>query len=316
MRKYLSLLLVFALCVTLTGCLDLDSLMSRFDNEYEEYEELFELLEDEKFDAARAYIDKLENKASKNDSVVSTITPSGEIIEAPVEEAPAVSTAGLLSYIEITTVDNLGNKNTSQEEFFSYDSEGRIYQTDSTELQEYYGYEFGTFVPHFRFEYDASGVVSKITVMYHDDIEALLTPNYDDQGNLISTEIVTNTRKLTVSFTYDSNGNRLTGEFYDEWYDTIEKFTYTYDSEGRLIKRVYNDETPWYYTITTEYTYDESGALTHTRETWYQNGFGYGTWHISTDYFYNDQGKLAESRITSDQEGCTYAEKIVTYHYE
>ena len=327
MKKYISLLMALVLCVSLSGCFDLGSMLPGAGNEYEEYEELFDLLEDEEYEAAHAYIDRLEKKASRGEkeeatAALPTEAPAMEPempaeAEPPVEEMPAVSAGQQLTAIEVVTKDNLGNTSSGSvdDQFFNYDSKGRISTTDSAELQEFYGYEFGTWVPHFVFEYDATDVVTKITVMEHDTVVALLTPNYDAQGYLTSTDITTNTGKFTVHFTYDSNGNRLTGERFDAWYETIETFAYTYDSNGRLIQCVHNDETPWNYIITTVYTYDENGFLSKTCETWHQNIFDQKTWHIATRYTCDESGRILSAVITSDEDGCSYAEKLVTYCY-
>lgn len=207
----------------------------------------------------------------------------------------------MLKETTISTVDNLGNESTSRHLWYEYDQYGRITSCYDPEFGDTY------FVSYPVFRYDANGIVSEVQ---YGNVEAIMTPVYDDNGNIVSVIAKYNLGSYEYTFTYNDAGQRVSAFFPKHpGTETDLRIEYSYDENGRLIQ---NDKT-WlsYITRKTVYNYDENGRLankviTHTN----LNQIVVETY----TYSYDDQGRILSAQITSDPE--PYASRIESYIYE
>lgn len=267
------------------------------------------------------YLD--DRSLSKNDALAFLYALFAEIPEN--EEAAAV----LKNFVVVpqkytggtyVTIDNLGNESKGTWETFKYDAKGRmIYAGYADELFEVYGQ-----TSDLHFYYDDAGLLYEIKYAYNPEtnVNALMTPDYDDNGNLISITTTHNHGTMYYTFTYDEAGRRISaiidknyGGNNSAW--NIYKYTYQYDEAGRLVEKLYVRDS----TIqTTTYIYDENGFLIQQTmvETYNYSYNGTTEYHYSETITYtNDaQGRHMTASVTTDKSGDSYKSRTVTFVYE
>ena len=329
------LMLSFAGCSLLEKPGEFDYIVRLLeDGDYDEaIEEINELKEDEERDRDRK--DK-KDKPSDEEAVVeapaaaaptapveqpATEPPMPEESTPAAEEEPAVpeeTTAPrvrvkLLTNITITRVDNLGNESSDTYYFYNRDSEGRIVKIGGHDMAMEYGFYLHTFADYLRLTYTADGLIENAKVVDSwDNVSALGTPTYDENGNMISMHIVTNTEEFTLNFAYDANGNRIRADIFDTFWQEISfANTYTYDGEGRLLKEYWDMVGFGNTGRTIEYTYDENGLLAQSYTTWHTNK----PWHETTVYTLNENGDPILAVTTSDTIESGYKTKTTEYTY-
>ena len=216
--------------------------------------------------------------------------------------------------------DDLGNVNRNAECHWVYDKNGYVQRESDAnnffEQIETNPLEIGGYRTYTR---DENGRVTQIKYveLTYGNIEALVTPIYDDQGRVIREEVQQKVDLIYIDYTYDEEG-RLT---------TIQANTanelfisYTYDEQGNVKKeeKVYLGARDVRYVKTMEYTYDERGYLSSAEyryEGWYpEEGVENLTGGNIQRYLYWDQ--VNQHRYMCDEEGklisnsVTYGDKI------
>lgn len=315
MKKLCILALTMLLLLSFCGCGSQSS---------GKYDHIVQLLEQGDYDGAKAAIDQLQGPVVEEPVAMATEAPMMEPVEEqpPVEippetEAPAVpagQTVKLLTKIPVTQVDNLGNESSDNRCYYNYDDQGRVIKIGGRELAVSYGIYLFTIADHLAIVYDAEGNVENVKVVDSwDNVSALGTPTYDENGNLISMHIQSNTNEHTLNFSYDSNGNCLRADVYDTFGDELAfDIQYSYDAQGRLVQEVWNKIGFFVTGKTVDYTYDEAGILVQSYTTWHENQ----VWHETTVYSYDKDGDLIQSVTTSDSKDSGYKTKTADFKYE
>ena len=140
-----------------------------------------------------------------------------------------------------TTVDNMGNTRTYEYEInqYYYDKAGNL--TKKQQGDAYADSLWGDFFHssgHYFFSYNDAGLVSEIKIGNNQltEIYEIVTPSYDESGNLISEAFRNNSGEHTITYTYDNTGKCTQAECIGFGYHNY-KLTYTYDDAGRLIQK-------------------------------------------------------------------------------
>lgn len=219
------------------------------------------------------------------------------------------------------TVDNMGNQSGENTwETFKYNALGQmIYADYADEMFETYGA-----YSDLHFFYDDAGVLTEVKVAYNleSSVSAVMTPAYDEKGNLVSITKNTNSGTQTYTFTYDEAGRRIGAVIdnnvnggTDTYY--IYNYTYTYDEAGRLVEKVEKRNNSSY---TTTYTYDANGFLIQETlvDSYYNSWDGTTTIYDTTTMTYtNDElGRHITAERASDENGFNYKSYTITYNYE
>ena len=206
-----------------------------------------------------------------------------------------------------STVDNMGNENSDTYTTWYYDAEGTLTSANyewSAAQQNWEGLytQSGTY----NYTYNDAGVVTETRITNYDgsDVYAIVTPSFDDKGNMISETIVDNNGERVFHYSYDSNGNLTKTEYKGDWesYGII----YNYDDAGKLISKerhtygTANDEQYSRNIKTTAYTYDASGNLASATVTYTSIGYRWDSQGIT---FYTSSEKIDNVTYTTDAQG-------------
>ena len=317
MKRFVAGLLAALLLLTFAGCAD---------QKTGEYDHIVQLLEQGEYDAAKKAIDRLPGNTAVEPSAAETQAceePAEEelVEEVPAEEtteataaAPAYESRKVLVNMVNTTVDNLGNKSTSKYYTYEYDPYGRVINIGGHESAMSYGVYLFTFADHLAITYASDGTIENVKVVDSaNNVSALGTPSFSENGNMISMHIQTNSEEYTLNFAYDANGNRVRADIYTSFWEEIAfDVQYSYDTEGRLIKEVWDVVGFGVDGRTIEYTYDESGVLVESCTTWHGNK----PWQENTVYTYDNDGDMLQSVTTTDNKESGYQTKTRDYKYE
>jgi len=123
------------------------------------------------------------------------------------------------------------------------------------------------------YSYDGEGRIVSIQVSadYDDPVYMRITPNYDDNGMLISEQIEPNPGLIT----------------------------YTYDNNGQLTSKTSTSGSGIFTSVsTTQYLYSGELLTQEVFENYYN--LDYVTDRVITDYFYDDTGNLTEKTVTAE----------------
>ena len=168
-----------------------------------------------------------------------------------------------LSY-NYTTLDHMGNESKYNEynSGYEYNELGQLsHLSVYDEISRLYGYSEW----HAYYFYDENGNITEVKLGSLDNVSAVITPTYDENGIKISDHVVHNTGEYDVFYTYDDQ-NRLveirrpysSSQDMESYYYYL---TYTYDDAGRMTEKVYgcfyNGRDDWKYI--SGYTYDAVG---------------------------------------------------------
>lgn len=168
---------------------------------------------------------------------------------------------------------------------YSYDAAGRLIQKTTPDNVVYYGYDAADNLTSVR-DND-----SKVTFVYDLSGRVTSTTTYC-QGNSVNCQ-----PKVTLSYTYDGDGNRLSVA--DDYYDAKEKTSYSYNSLHAVTSIRHNSKYGWQSTF--ELTYDSLGRRTF---------LNYGP--LRATYGYNKASFLA-SMTTKKYNGSTVEKFNYTY---
>ena len=128
---------------------------------------------------------------------------------------------------------------------------------------------------------------------------------FDEQNRVIKeTTFVRGQLFGTVTYQYDSNGDCIREDHYNEE-DLLQYYLiFEYDEKGQQIRRTQYQDDKMFVETTMEY--DVNGRMTRSDNLTYQGGKSYFL------YFYDENGALAESKmysVYSDGDCLTYIDK-------
>ena len=317
MKKIFALALAVMLLLSLAGCGGRSS---------GEFDYIVELLEHGEYEEAKAAIDELQGIPAE-EPTEEAMEAAGMETTAPMEAepmpepepvattapAPIRATTKLLSELPITKVDNLGNESKDNYYFYQYDEYGRIVKIGGHELGVPYGFYLHTFADYLKIDYAPDGKVESFKeVDSWDDVHTLGTPTYDENGNMVSIHVQTNTKEFTLKFAYDDNGRCTRADVFDTfWEDIAFDVKYSYDDAGRLIKEVWDCVGFGNTGRTYVYAYDEEGRLIQSTNTTHEKKPTCET----TLYTYDADGDLAQAVTTSDNVESGYKTKTTNFVY-
>ena len=168
-----------------------------------------------------------------------------------------------LSY-NYTTLDHMGNesKHNESDSGYEYNALGQLSHLGIyDEITRQYGYSAW----NAYYFYDENGNITEVKLGSLENVSAVITPIYDENGNKISDHVVHNTGEHDILYTYDDQ-NRLvelrrpysSSQDMENYYYY---YTYSYDDAGRMTEKVYgcfyNGRDDWKYI--TGYAYDSAG---------------------------------------------------------
>lgn len=211
----------------------------------------------------------------------------------------------VLLRIDEVSYDYLGNVSEYEGvEEYKYDEFGRIVlaEYDTSNIEEM---RYDSWYDTFGYEYDADGnvVSTKIYTYEGGDVDALITPYYEN-GVLVSEDVrCADGRTFTVIYIYDDLG-RLQYWVREEE-NCITSGTYTYNDMGlvedELVICSYYDSWSGEYVLDDaflkSYVYDEKGnpvKMVYNKQEDYDNYNAY-YWRTSTDnydFIYDDNGRM------------------------
>ncbi|MBQ7309581.1 MAG: hypothetical protein IJW87_05325 [Clostridia bacterium] len=165
----------------------------------------------------------------------------------------------MLTSITNTTTDNLGNVKESTYETYKYDEKGTSQNDPILELLGISGYAYD-----FEYAYDDTDRIISVKLVMYDSLSAIITPEYDESGNIVKATIQTNDSTYTNTYTYDEQNYLIAAEKYvcdswGDWNSTPYSYTYSYDANGNLAEESYSYTD--YYEYTTTYIYNENDDL-------------------------------------------------------
>lgn len=169
----------------------------------------------------------------------------------------------MLTSITNTTTDNLGNVKEGTYETYKYDEKGTSQDDPILELLGISDWRL-MWNHNFEYEYDEADRIISVKLMEDGTVEAIVTPEYDANGNVVKATIQTNNGTYTSTYTYDEQNCLIAAEKYKcdswgDWNSTPRPYTYSYDANGNLTEESYSYNDSYEYTTT--YSYDENGDL-------------------------------------------------------
>lgn len=192
-------------------------------------------------------------------------------------------------------IDNLGNVSSNQYAKYQYDkNNNRYYTYDLLAERLYYG-KFSS-RDGFEYEYDANGRIVKIYDGSATRMEAIITPAYDADGNMISIYIQTNSGEWINYFTYE-NGKMTSAKYYEiNKPDEVKWFlNFAYDDDGNLISE--EGLLDYNYHYQRNYIYDEVGRLIREEYEYQQEFFDKKKTTETYVHTYDSEGKLIATSI-------------------
>ena len=202
-----------------------------------------------------------------------------------------------LSY-NYTRLDHMGNES----KYGEYNSPYKYNALGQVICYSHYdenGRMYGVYENNAYFTYDDAGKITEIILGYDaDDVAAIITPTYDENGNMISQHVVHNRGEHDIFYTYDDQNRLIEMRRPNGSNSDIETdyyfYTYIYDEAGRLVQKSHGYTSYGYVEeeCTYTYTYDASGKMIQETET-YKDIDNYG------QYLYRTYTNTAEC-VTDD----------------
>ncbi|MBQ4564310.1 MAG: hypothetical protein IJA58_07495 [Lachnospiraceae bacterium] len=209
-------------------------------------------------------------------------------------------------------VDNLGNVSNNDYATYKYDKWNNRYYTSDYESNRLY---FGKKENRTRFEYEFNGT-GQITKIYQGSptsASAIMTPEYDADGNMISLRVQTNSGEYTNYFTYEA-GKLVSAKYYtvDSPEEVMHYRDFVYDGAGRLIEE--SGYLDWRYDYRCTYTYDNDGNLIEEN---YEFKYEYSdtTETEKRVHTYDSEGNRVSSTIEEGPKS-NYQSRELSYVYE
>ena len=255
----------------------------------------------------------------------------------------------MLTSITNAQTDHLGNRKESEYASYQYDEKGT---SNDAPILKVLGID--AWSHNFQYEYDPADRIISIKLL-SGGVYAIVTPEYNANGNIVKATIQTNTDTYTSTYTYDEQ-NRLIaaekytyngGEAYDGEYWKLYSRTYTYDVNSNLAEEKYS--VTLYGSkrdMTIKYSYYENGDLQKKETNEYdynwktefatESTYAYeydvnghllmekknhisalGTSDKSLIYTNDENGRPITAELIETKDGKNdYASQILTYHYE
>ena len=217
---------------------------------------------------------------------------------------------------------------------YTYDDLGRL--LTQTQDSVYTSYDGDGWEDHSTttYEYDIWGNLAREVSQATGDVVTETSYTYDDNGNLLISETLTNAGSSAIYYTYDENGYQTKVTYtYDDVVESVEE--YFRDENGTIIaqKSSSGDGEVYSYAEFTvvdglvvqetmtygedvyiySYSYDENGNLVHSES---QNPYGISV----TDQIYDEEGRMVQEETTYDGGSSltvyTYDERGLLVKYE
>ena len=203
-------------------------------------------------------------------------------------------------------VDSLGNVFTNDWISYRYDIQGNLCRFTDDATVALFGLSADGFPVH-CFEtfvtYNEEHRITDITVISHDAIYEICTPEYDENGNLVKLSIQKTDGAEESLFRYDEQ-NRLV-----EIQMPNGSYTWEYDEAGQMIRSVLTRKNE---SVATDYAY-ENGVLTEKTE---HHTYRNTNWTVSFRFTCDEQGRPVRADVTSDRSGYKYVSDEYLYTYE
>lgn len=223
----------------------------------------------------------------------------------------------MLTSITNTTTDNLGNVSEDTYASYEYDEKGTSQDDPILELLGIsdYGYDF-------KYEYDDTDRIISVKLVKWGTVDAIVTPEYDESGNIVKATIQTNDDTYTSTYTYDAQNRLISAEKYVVKWGKVTpypySYTYSYDANGNLTEESYScihEGTTDKFKTT--YSYDAGGNLTEESYSYvYQLHYSYpfvDAHYKNTTYSYDANGYLVMKKETSTTDpNSSYESQTIT----
>lgn len=198
-----------------------------------------------------------EAELTENTTAEETQAPTEAETEAPTE---AVFPDNFMEIPENAAYKQVSYYNSSN----GYHSAGvRFFDSHDNEILIISGNSSGTSRNEIAYEYNENGIVTARSSkdMNGHDVEIIY--EYNPDGTLAKETTYTDGEFYGFAvYTYDEHLNPVKREYAipDEEYNGITEYTYEYDEQGRVIKKITSSDLPAYY-AEDNYTYDYKGNL-------------------------------------------------------
>lgn len=213
-----------------------------------------------------------------------------------------------LTKIKKKETDAFGNTKESDYKNYEYNSYGEC--TAQSELFELIGLNLIDGWSYYTYEYANDGKIAFINVYLDGSQIFKIALTYDTNANIIEAYYQTgNDSGFTNTYTYDENQKLVSANkqkvslMLGRGYELVSngKYTYTYDTNGNLIKELFNGQ----YEQETTYLYDSNGFLIE--KTVSENG----SLRTTSVYTNDENGNIVSQQLT--QSGKT---DTLIYYYE
>ena len=152
------------------------------------------------------------------------------------------------------------------------------------------------------YEYDLWGNLARKVYQATGDVVSETTYTYDDNGNILISETLTNAGSSAIYYTYDENGNKVQVLYtYNDGVTNSEE--YEWDTDGNLLIEKFTDSNG--EINYSEYTYKDGVLIEETAEYWgtlYSSAYTYDEWgNITRIESQSPDGNTIIERIYDDQ---------------
>jgi len=167
-------------------------------------------------------------------------------------------------------------------------------------------------------EFDDAGKLVLANLIVREKTIAVITPEYDEKGNIVKVTTLGKKKTYTQAYEYDDQ-NRLISKssetyYFDEYgnfskMELITHYTYSYDENGRLVEET-SKRPSSQYPVKTTYCYNDAGKVTEktiwsvssNNLIWHSSDYKNVVYNASrtTTYTYDENGNLTlESYLTN-----------------
>lgn len=308
MKRTLTLILAFALCMALCACcitheyqkgvcVQCGAVDPNYDAEAAAYDDLMKMISD---------YDKYKNIYAGDDLrylyggkavqfLHQKLTEMKDYRDCAEYLSRFTEVKDKLLYLQLEEKSNSGKLINSTTIDYEYDALGRVTATEHDEYMQMLGfgvldYEIGDSQYYIEISY---GDDDRIEEIYYSFVTmlAIVTPEYDEDGKIISMFHLQLEGDYTDEFTYDEEG-RLINVLYNDGYE----LNFQYNPDGTLSSSTIAN-------VRTNYTYDADGNRTG----WTRND-------AVCTIQYDEQGRIIQERVVSDS-GVTVFDYVYGSYY-